>query len=235
VAALLFGVAWANFVHGVPMGPNHVIHASLLDLLHPYALLGGLVTVSLFLSHGAYFLTLRTKGELAQRAALVAHRVAPVAAVLTVGFLVWTAADQSWDAVVVVLAILAAAAAVLIPVALDRSPTRAFAGSCVAIALLFVVLLAALFPNAVPSSTNHAYDLTLVAASSTSYTLTVMTVVAVIFVPIVLVYQAWTYWVFRHRLGRDDFEGPATPIAVIEHTLGNGGPATTGAQPPTVV
>ena len=165
VAALLFGVAWANFVHGVPMGPNHVIHASLLDLLHPYALLGGLVTVSLFLSHGAYFLTLRTKGELAQRAALVAHRVAPVAAVLTVGFLVWTAADQSWDAVVVVLAILAAAAAVLIPVALDRSPTRAFAGSCVAIALLFVVLLAALFPNAVLSSTNHAYDLTLVAAS----------------------------------------------------------------------
>ncbi len=73
-AALLFGVAWANFVHGVPMGPDHVIHASLFDLLHPYALLGGLVTLTLFLTHGAIFLRLRTKGELADRAT---HRRAP--------------------------------------------------------------------------------------------------------------------------------------------------------------
>jgi len=236
-AALLFGVAWANFVHGVPMGPDHVIHASLFDLLHPYALLGGLVTLTLFLTHGANFLRLRTKGELADRATTVAHRAAPLAAVLMVGFLLWTASDQSWDAVVVVLAILAAVAVVLVPTVLQRNPTQAFGGTTAAIALLFVALLAALFPNAVPSSTSHLFDLQLSAASSTSYALTVMTVVAVIFVPIVLAYTAWAYWVFRHRLGRDDFDGPMTPIAVIEHKLGTPGAGSPGpgAKPPTVV
>jgi len=75
-----------------------------------------------------------------------------------------------------------------------------------------------LYPNALPSTTSHAYDLSLAASSSTHYTQTVMTVVAVIFVPIVLAYQGWTYWVFRHRLGRDDFEGTPTPMAVLEKT-----------------
>jgi hypothetical protein len=198
---------------------------------------GGLVTLTLFLTHGANFLRLRTKGELADRATTVAHRAAPVAAVLMVGFLLWTASDQSWDAVVVVLAILAAVAVVLVPTVLQRNPTQAFGGTTAAIALLFVALLAALFPNAVPSSTSHLFDLQLSAASSTSYTLTVMTVVAVIFVPIVLAYTAWAYWVFRHRLGRDDFDGPMTPIAVIEHKLGTPGAGSPGpgAKPPTVV
>ena len=82
--------------------------------------------------------------------------------------------------------------------------------------LVVVSLAAALYPNAVPSTTSHAFDLSLVAASSTHYTLVVMTVVAVIFIPIVLAYQAWTYWVFRHRLGRDDYEGALTPVAVLE-------------------
>lgn len=87
------------------------------------------------------------------------------------------------------------------------------------------------------SSTNHLFDLQLSAASSTSYTLTVMTVVAVIFVPIVLAYTSWAYWVFRHRLGRDDFDGPMTPIAVIEHKLGTPVAESSGAgsRPPTAV
>ena len=78
-AALLFGVAWANFIRGVPMGPGHVVHASLLDLLNPYALLGGLTTLSLFFTHGAIFLTLRTKDDLRERADQIARRAAPVA------------------------------------------------------------------------------------------------------------------------------------------------------------
>ena len=99
-----------------------------------------------------------------------------------------------------------------------------------------VTLFASLYPNAIPSTTSSLFTLTLHQASSTSYTLTVMTVVAVIFVPIVLAYQAWTYWVFRHRLGRDDFEGPMTPVAVLEHRAqtrprdGHPGP---GAPEPT--
>jgi cytochrome d ubiquinol oxidase subunit II len=103
-----------------------------------------------------------------------------------------------------------------VPRLLGSFPGRAFALSAGTVILFTVVLCAALYPNALPSSTNHAFDLSLVAASSTSYTLTVMTVVAAIFVPIVLAYQAWTYWVFRHRLGRDDYEGPLTPIGVLE-------------------
>jgi len=95
--------------------------------------------------------------------------------------------------------------------------------------LLVVVLCAALYPNALPSSTNHAFDLSLAASSSSHYTQMVMTVVAIIFVPIVLAYTGWTYFVFRHRLGRSDFEGTPTPIAVLEKKFpASGGPK----QPP---
>ena len=221
-AALLLGVAWADFIHGVPMNAQHIVHASLLDLLHPYALLGGLVTLSLFFSHGANFLVLRTRGEVSARAEAVADRSTPVAAALMLAFLIWTVADQSFGIGVLLPAIAAGATlALTVPVLGRRSPGRTFALSSATVVLFTVVLMAALYPNALPSSTNHAYDLTLAAASSTPYTLTVMTVVAAIFVPIVLAYQAWTYWVFRHRLGRDDYEGPVTPIAVLEHHNGH--------------
>ncbi len=235
-AALLFGVAWANFIHGVPMGADHIVHASLWDLLHPYALVGGLTTLSLFLAHGTIFLSLRTKGEVQERASALARRVVPIAGVITLAFLVWTIADQSFGAGVVIPAVLAVGALALIPVLLGRSPGRAFAASTLAIVLLTVTLLASLYPNAIPSTTNALFTLTLHQASSTSYTLTVMTIVAVIFVPIVLAYQAWTYWVFRHRLGRDDFEGPMTPVAVLEHraqTRSRGGRPGPGAPEPT--
>ncbi len=221
LAALLWGVGWADIVHGVPMNAAHNVTASLWDLLHPYALVGGLTTLALFLSHGAIFLSLRTKGELVQRARAVASRASVVAAVLMAGFLLWTTIDQDAGGVKVsalVLAVLAVVLAAAVPAVLARkSDGRAFALSAGAIALMFVSLFVTLFPDALPSSTSHASDLTLVTASATHYTQTVMTVVAVVFVPIVLAYQAWTYWVFRHRLGRDDFEGTPTPLAVLEH------------------
>ena len=215
-AALLFGVAWANFIHGVPMNAQHVVTAKLWDLLHPYALLGGLTTLSLFLAHGAGFLALRTKGEVQARADALAARAAPVAALVMIAFLAWTVADQSFDAPVVIVAVWAGAAAVAASVLRRRSAGLAFGAGALAILLLVAVYFTALYPNAIPSSTNHAYDLTLAAAASHQYTLIVMTVVAAIFTPIVLAYQAWTYWVFRHRLGRDDYEGPLTPVAVLE-------------------
>ncbi|HEY5187779.1 MAG TPA: cytochrome d ubiquinol oxidase subunit II [Solirubrobacteraceae bacterium] len=224
-AALLFGVAWANFIHGVPMDSAHNVQATLFDLLHPYALLGGLTTLSLFFAHGAGFLTLRTSGDVQARAGHIARRAAPVAAGLTAAFLVWTMIDQSFGAAVVILGVVALAAAVAWPIVLRRGAGSAgFIASTATIVAFTVVLLVSLYPNALPSTTNHAFDLTLVAASSTSYTLTVMTVVAVLFLPVVLAYQVWTYWVFRHRLGRDDFEGPLTPIAVLEHRAHGGEP-----------
>jgi cytochrome d ubiquinol oxidase subunit II len=239
MAALLWGVGWADIVHGVAMNSQHNVTATIWDLLHPYALLGGLVTLTLFTAHGAIFLTLRTRGELLDRARAIARRVTPVSTALLVGFLVWTAFDQpsggvkAWPQVIAALAVICAITATAM-VARGRDG-RAFALSAATIALLFVSLFTELFPNALPSTTNHAYTLTLVAASSTHYTLVVMTVVAVIFVPIVLLYQSWTYWVFRHRLGRDDFVGTPTPIAVLQSKLGNGAPPEGGGeQPPSI-
>ncbi len=222
LAALLWGVGWADIVHGVPMNAQHNVTASLWDLLHPYALLGGLTTLALFLSHGAIFLSLRMKGELVQRSRALARRASAVATALLAGFMIWTTIDQSSPGGVKVSALVLAVAAVLlagaVPAVLARERDgRAFALSAGAIALLFTSLFVSLYPNALASTTSHAYDLALTGASSTHYTQTVMTVVAIVFVPVVLVYQGWTYWVFRHRLGRDDFEGTPTPLAVLEH------------------
>ena len=222
LAALLWGVGWADIVRGVPMNSAHNVTATLWDLLHPYALLGGLTTLTLFLAHGAIFLSLRTKGELSERSRALARRVSALAAALLAGFLLWTTIDQSSQGGLkvsaLVLAVVAVALAGAVPLVLARERDgRAFALSAGAIALLFTSLFVSLYPNALPSTTSHAFDLSLAGASSTHYTQTVMTVVAVVFVPIVLLYQGWTYWVFRHRLGRDDFEGTPTPLAVLEH------------------
>jgi cytochrome d ubiquinol oxidase subunit II len=220
LAALLWGVAWADIVRGVPMNANHDVTASLWDLLHPYALLGGLVTLTLFVAHGAIFLTLRTRGELTQRARRLARAIAPVAAALVTGFLVWTVGHQSdRGGVEPVSTVLAAGAIVLVwsvPTLLREGRDGwAFGLSAAAIALLFASLFADLFPNALPSTTSSTYTLTLHAASSTHYTLVVMTVVAVLFVPVVLAYQAWSYWVFRHRIGPEDFGDVRTPLDLL--------------------
>jgi len=237
-AALLWGVGFANIVHGVPMDPSHNVTASLFDLLHPYALLGGLVTLSLFLAHGAVFLTLRLPDELATRARTIASRVSMVSLVLLASFLAWTASDQGSGGTKISAQILALASvgfAAAVPLLLSRGPANvkldgwAFALSAGAIALLFADLFVDLFPDALPSTTAGSGDLTLVVAASSHYTQTVMTVVAVIFLPIVLAYQAWTYWVFRHRLGRDDFEGTPTPMAVLSQIPGIGADPQTKA------
>jgi cytochrome bd ubiquinol oxidase subunit II len=231
-AALLFGVAWADFVHGVPMDSAHIVHASLLDLLHPYALLGGIVTLTVFLTHGALFLSLRTEGELSERAKSVALRTFPIAAVAAVAFLAWTLGSHGVDIGVLLPAVLTVAAFASVPLALRRSGGLAFGLSAGAVVMFVATLAAALWPNALPSSTRGAFDLTLAQASSSHYTLVVMTVVAVIFVPIVLAYQSWTYWVFRHRLGRDDYEGSLTPLAVLESRRAESGDAPTGTSAP---
>ena len=160
-AALLFGVAWANFIYGVPMGPDHIVHATLFDLLHPYALLGGLVTLTLFLTHGANFLALRTTEDVRDRARATARRVAPVAAVLMIAFLVWTLANQSFGIGVLIPAIVAGLLVAGVPIVQSRSDGEAFMVGAGAVLALMVVYCAALYPNALPSSTNHAFDLTL--------------------------------------------------------------------------
>ncbi|WP_346534115.1 cytochrome d ubiquinol oxidase subunit II [Micromonospora sp. DPT] len=201
VPALLWGVAFANILRGVPLDADHEYVGGLVDLLHPYALLGGVTTAALFLTHGAVFLALKTTGEIRQRAGALAVRLGAGTAVAAVAFLTWTLTIRSSAAAVVfavgaALALLGALAAARV-----RREGWAFTGTAVAIGLAVATLFAALFPNVLPSTLDAAGTLTATNAASTPYTLKIMTWVAVVFTPIVLAYQGWTYWVFRKRIG----------------------------------
>ena len=226
VPALLWGVAWANIVRGLPLNASHDMTGTFFDLLTPYTLLGGVVSLALFTLHGAIFLTLRLDDRDAadahRRAETIARRVTPVALVAVVAFLGWTLANQ--DGVEWFSAVLAVGAAVLVGavmVLLSRQRFwLAFGVSAGAIALTFSALFADLFPNALPSTTSAANDLTLAAAASTPYTLKVMTVVAVLLVPVVLAYQAWTYWILRARLGKATFEEVRNPVDLVARMTG---------------
>ncbi|MFF4888578.1 cytochrome d ubiquinol oxidase subunit II [Micromonospora chersina] len=201
VPAVLWGVAFANILRGVPLSADHEYAGGLFDLLNPYALLGGLTTLGLFLTHGAVFIALKTSGDIRERAGALAVRLGVGTAVVAVAFLSWTLTIRS-SAAAVVLAV-GAALALLggLAAARVRREGWAFAGTAVAIALAVATLFAALFPNVLPSTLDAAGTLTATNAASTPYTLKIMTWVAVVFTPIVLAYQGWTYWVFRKRIG----------------------------------
>jgi cytochrome d ubiquinol oxidase subunit II len=201
VPAFLWGVAFANIVHGVPIDENMEFTGSLFTLLNPFGLLGGLVTLGLFLTHGAMFTALKTTGDIRHRARDLSVKVGLATAVAAVVFLVWTQLDTGTvgSAIAFVVAALALVGAIVM--ARAGREGWAFVGTFVTIAVAVAGLFIALFPDVMPSSTDPAYSLTTTNASATDYTLTVMTWVAVVFTPLVLAYQAWTYWVFRRRLG----------------------------------
>jgi cytochrome d ubiquinol oxidase subunit II len=209
--ALLWGVAFANIVRGVEIGKDSEFAGNVLDLLNPYALLGGLTTLSLFATHGAIFLALKTTGDIRARANALAGRLGLVAAVVAVGFLVWTAFLRSANGSPVVAALAALAfVGALLANRLGREGW-AFIGTAATIGLAVCSLFLALYPNVMPSTLDPAYSLTVHNASSTDYTLTIMTWVAVVCTPVVLLYQGWSYWVFRKRIGRESI--PAAPAA----------------------
>jgi cytochrome bd ubiquinol oxidase subunit II len=198
--AILWGVAFANIVRGVPIDADKDFTGNLFTLLNPFGLLGGAVTLLLFLTHGAMFLALKTDGDLRLRARRLSVQLGLGAAVAAVVFLVWTQVEtgNAGSAVFFVLA----AAALVGGIFMARAGREGwgFLGTFVAIALAVAGLFVGLFPDVMPSTTDAAYSLTATNASATDYTLTVMTVVAAIFTPVVVAYQAWTYWVFRKRI-----------------------------------
>ncbi|WP_028659507.1 cytochrome d ubiquinol oxidase subunit II [Nocardioides insulae] len=212
VPAFLWGVAFANIVHGVPIDADKEFTGTVFTLLNPYALLGGLVTLSLFWTHGAMFLALKTDGEIRARARAMAVRSGVVAAVLAVVFLVLTQVDtgDAWSLAMFVIAAVALVAG--IAAAATAREGWAFVGTFITIALAVGGLFVALFPDVMPSTTDAAYSLTVTNAAATDYTLKIMTIVACIFTPIVICYQAWTYWVFRkriavHHIPEEELEG----------------------------
>ncbi|WNM25396.1 cytochrome d ubiquinol oxidase subunit II [Demequina capsici] len=206
VPSILWGVAFANLVRGVPIAESngHLEYVgNFFDLLSPFALLGGLVTLSLFLSHGAIFLALKTSGDFSKRAGDFAKKISVAALALAAVWAIWTqlAYSVAWTWAAVLVAALGLIAVVWF--ARVESFGKAFIANAVVIVGAVVLIFGSMYPDVMPSSIDPAYSLTVDNASSTDYTLTVMTWVAVIMTPIVLAYQAWSYWVFRRRISTD--------------------------------
>ncbi|MFF9116296.1 cytochrome d ubiquinol oxidase subunit II [Streptomyces massasporeus] len=199
--AFLWGVAFANIVRGVKIDQDFNYAGGVLDLLNPYALLGGLVTLSLFTFHGTVFVGLKTVGDIRERARKLALRVGLVTALLALVFLLWTQSDRGDGASLVAMVVAVASLLVALVAARAGREGWAFALSGLTIVAAVAMLFLTLFPNVMPSTLNPDWSLTVTNASSSPYTLKIMTWCAGIATPVVLLYQGWTYWVFRKRIG----------------------------------
>jgi cytochrome d ubiquinol oxidase subunit II len=199
--AALWGVAFAALVHGLPVGADKQIDLTVTALLNPYTLLGGLATAGLFAFHGAVFIRLKTEGAVRDDAVRFATRLALPVTVVVAGFGLWTqlAHGKSWTWLILGVAVVAQLSAVML-VWSRGGDGWTFVFTTLVVAAVVVLLFAVLYPNLVPSTLNPDWSLTVANASSTPYTLKIMTWAAVIFVPLVIGYQAWTYWVFRQRI-----------------------------------
>lgn len=208
VPALLWGVAVANLIRGVPIDQNMNYVGGFFNLLNPYALLGGLMTLALFTYHGAIFLTLKTTDDILDKAQNIAQKLWLPTVVLVFGFVIasYFATDMFTKlGIDPGLAPLAAGVALLLSgwFLKKQKSGWAFIMTGITIAASVITVFMGLFPRVMVSSLNDAWSLTIYNASSTPYTLKIMTIIAVIFVPIVLIYQSWTYWTFRKRVSVD--------------------------------
>jgi cytochrome d ubiquinol oxidase subunit II len=201
VAPFLLGVALGNLLIGLPIDAGQEFTGNFLDLLQPYALYVGITFVTLSALHGATFLVLKTTGDLRARAGRVARRVAPAAAVVVLIFTIWThiVAGKGFfpnvAEIVVVLAVFATAWLVR-----EGRDGWAFTVTSVTMVTTVLAIFTNLYPRVMVSSTAAANSLTVANTASGSYALKVMTVVLLVFLPGVLVYQSWTYHVFRQRV-----------------------------------
>ena len=203
IPALLWGVAFGNILRGVAIDASMTYTGSFFDLLNPYALVGGLVTLSLFILHGALFLELKVDGVIRERVQLTSRRVIFPVIALALAFVSFSAFETDLLEnlnLVNVLGVIVAVAGLLWAAfyIFHARFGRAFFGTGLTIVGVVAFIFGTLFPRVMPSTLG--YDLTIYNASSSQYTLQVMTVIALSIVPIVLAYQAWTYWVFHKRL-----------------------------------
>jgi cytochrome d ubiquinol oxidase subunit II len=231
VPAFMWGVAFANMVHGVPIDAQQNFTGNLLDLLHPYALLAGLASLTVFTLHGAVYLSLKTKGELVDRSRAVASRLSVAAAALVFVFLLWTylnaVSAHNTGVVPGVIPISALGLAISVPFLVRAGRDGlAFTSTALTIGLMTATIFLNLYPRVLVSSTSSRYDLTIWNTSSSHYTLVVMSVVALLATPVVLVYQTWTYHVFRHRIGHDDLAPIKMPLAVLTRSGSHDAPST---------
>jgi cytochrome d ubiquinol oxidase subunit II len=202
VPSFLWGVAFGNVVRGIPMDAGHNYTGTLFDLLNPFALLTGAATLLVFFTHGVVFVALKTEGEMRERAIRLAKRSGVLTIAVAAAFLVTMASVRATPASLVLSAVAAVALVAAVLCAARGREGRAFTLMAVTIAAVVLAMFTAVFPDVMPASNDPANSLTVANASSGDYTLTVMSWVAVVFLPLVLAYQAWTYWVFRKRVSR---------------------------------
>ena len=215
VPALLWGVAFANILRGVPIGAHFSYLGSFFNLLNVYSLLGGVTTLLLFSLHGAVFTCLKTTDDLQARAARAAKFLSPAATAALLAFLSWTYVNShnahNLGLVPPFVPILTIASIAVVGWLLrEHLEGWAFVATAVGLTCLVATIFLNLYPRVMVSSISPAYDLTIGNSASAPYTLKVMTVVALIFTPLVLVYQGWTYWVFRARVSRPGSQSPET-------------------------
>jgi len=200
-APLLVGIALTNVVRGLPINKDMEYVGNFFTLLNPMSLLGGLVILGLSLTHGAYFLALKSKGEIRRDAQALGTTLGLGTAVLAVVLLLWLGFTQGtvWSWVTTAVAAVALLAAIY-------ANTRgnegwAFTGTAVTMAAAVATYFLTLYPNVMPTTLPGGTSLTIENASSSELTLKIMTGAALVFTPIVLLYTGYTYWVFRKRLG----------------------------------
>lgn len=203
--ALLFGVAFGNIFHGLPMDADGY-HGTLLSLLNPYGLLTGALFVLLFLVHGSLWLALKTGDTLSERSGNLANKLWYILLLVAVAFLVSTYfatnlyANYFKNLILLIVPVVAVLSLIFVKLfALRKGYLGAFYASCLTIVLVTFTGVIGLYPNLIPSSIDPSHSLTIFNSSSSVYTLKIMTVVALIFVPIVIAYQIWTYSIFRHK------------------------------------
>jgi cytochrome d ubiquinol oxidase subunit II len=211
VLPVLLGVALGDLLTGLPINSNGDFTGSFLDLLTPYGLWVGVTLLALTLAHGAMYLSLKTTGVVQQRSQRMASPLSWIAVPFVLGFAIWTHLQSSNGVlpgpieVSAFLLVVGAAWAVR-----DGHPGWGFAATTAAIAATVVAMFVRLYPNVMVSSTNSAYNLTVKNSASSHYALVTMTVVAVIFTPLVLAYQGWSYHVFHGRIKGPSAQATAT-------------------------
>jgi cytochrome bd ubiquinol oxidase subunit II len=210
---LVIGITLGDLLHGLPINASHNYSGSFWDLLQPYGVMTGVALVSICVLHGATFISMKTDGEVRQRARRTARLAAPVTALLVIAFIAWTHVQANGGAFlnpVELIACMAVIAAAL--QAAGRHEGWAFTATTVTMAICIITIFTRLYPTLMVSSTSPAFSLTAHNSASPPYTLKVMTVVAVVLLPVVLAYQVWTYYVFRRRV-TVHASGPAAPVA----------------------
>jgi cytochrome bd ubiquinol oxidase subunit II len=206
IPSLFFGVAFGNIFQGLPMDAEGY-HGSLFALLNPYGLVTGALFVVLFFVHGALWLVMKTEGDITGRIMRVAGRAWFILALTIILFLFDTAfATRLYDnyltmPVLFIIPALAFASLFAIKIFILKKQThKAFYSSCLLIITVMFTGIIGLYPNLIPSNIDSKYNLTIFNSSSSIYTLKIMTIVALLFVPVVIAYQIWKYRIFRHRV-----------------------------------